>query len=490
MPTIIFGGTPPGGGVSCPVNYPGLVFCLAFGSAALGALTPEQARLLPPASARPVVFGRDIRPLLEARCVQCHGRGRDKGGFRLETRDLLLQGGDSGPAVKVGNSRESLLIELVSGLDPDNVMPRKGTRLTVEQVGLLRAWIDQGLPWDAGMTFAKAAPLNLAPPAPAFEVSASGPVNPINQILGPYFAAKGVNAGAVVEDRLYARRVYLDAIGLLPPADELEAFVKDEQPAWNQDLLDWLAKNLVEHRYDLKHTLEVMLTSRACQMPAVDLGEAQAKEFVFGGPGVRRLSAEEFRDALGQLTGVWHEKTELPAATNSNPNSSSIRAALVAADPLTTALGRPNRDQVVTARAGAATTLQALETHTRANAGGHPATRGRKASRLGFNSGRVGGSSLPWRAGPGAQRRREGARLGVGGPAGAAARCGGPALGGGDAAGVSVGELTSGGGTMHTRRDFLRTAGAATLSALASGFPRQLLSAESVAQTPPLRPTR
>jgi hypothetical protein len=133
------------------------------------------------------------------------------------------------------------------------------------------------------------------------------------------------------------------------PVDDME------QAGWDQDLLDWLAKDLVASGYDLKHTLEVMLTSRAWQMPAVDLGEGVSKDYVFGGPGVRRLSAEEFRDALGELTGVWHEKAELAVATN------GIRAALVAADPLALALGRPNREQVVTTRATAATTLQALE---------------------------------------------------------------------------------------------------------------------------------
>jgi hypothetical protein len=116
-----------------------------------------------------------------------------------------------------------------------------------------------------------------------------------------------------------------------------------------------LAQDLVAHQYNLKHTLERLLTSRAYQLPAVNLGEARAKEYVFRGPGVRRLSAEEFRDALGQVTGIWYEKPEFSAETN------QVRASLVAADPLAVALGRPNREQVMTTRSSAATTLQALE---------------------------------------------------------------------------------------------------------------------------------
>jgi hypothetical protein len=149
-----------------------------------------------------------------------------------------------------------------------------------------------------------------------------------------------------IVNRLWAR---LFGRGLVEPVDDMD------QPAWDQDLLDWLAKDLVAHHYDLKHTLELMLSSRAFQLPAIDLGEAAPKNYAFRGPGVRRLSAEEFRDVLGQITGLWYDEPSLPAATD------TVRAAQATADPLAVALGRPNREQVVTTRATAATTLQALE---------------------------------------------------------------------------------------------------------------------------------
>src|SRR5205085_10393719 len=128
-----------------------------------GAITHEQAKLLPPPANHPVNFAKEIKPILDASCIKCHGRGRDKGGLRIDTRETLLKGGDSGPAVMSGKSAESLLIALVQGLDPDNVMPKKGSRLTPEQVGLLRAWIDQGLPWDSTLTFGRLPPMNLKP---------------------------------------------------------------------------------------------------------------------------------------------------------------------------------------------------------------------------------------------------------------------------------------------------------------------------------------
>src|SRR2546423_3123139 len=114
------------------------VVLFASFSLARAALTPEQAAQLPPAVKRPVSFSKEIKPIFEASCIKCHGRGRVKAGFRLDTRETLLKGGDTGPAIVPGKSSESLLIALVHGLDPDSVMPKKGSRLTAAQIGLLR----------------------------------------------------------------------------------------------------------------------------------------------------------------------------------------------------------------------------------------------------------------------------------------------------------------------------------------------------------------
>ena len=123
---------------------------------------------LPLAAQGPAVdFARDVKPILQVSCVRCHARGNDKGGFSIETRESMLRGGDTGPAVVPGQSADSLLIRLVSGLEPDMVMPQKGARLTGDQIGVLRAWIDQGAVWDPGVTFARSAPRNLTRRAPA-----------------------------------------------------------------------------------------------------------------------------------------------------------------------------------------------------------------------------------------------------------------------------------------------------------------------------------
>jgi YHS domain-containing protein len=121
---------------------------------------------IPAAIERAVSFGKDVQPLLAARCGTCHLNGKKSGGLQMDTRELLLAGGASGPVVKVGKSGESELIRLVAALTPDERMPPKGPILSNEHVGILRAWIDQGLKWD-GSAAAKAPKDLTAPEAEA-----------------------------------------------------------------------------------------------------------------------------------------------------------------------------------------------------------------------------------------------------------------------------------------------------------------------------------
>ncbi len=498
---------------------------LSLASWAKAELSSELLAQLPPSSQAPVDFARDIKPIFEASCVQCHARGKAKGAFNLETLDDFLFGGDSGTPATPGKSAESLVVELISGLNPDIVMPQKGTKLTTEQVSVFRAWIDQGMDWPEEITFFKREPANLHPRAPDLLPSRPGLENPVDRIVDAYFNARGLAWPEVVDDRTYARRVWLDTIGLLPPPDELETFLAEsapgkrarlvqrllddrqgyaehwltfwndllrndyrgagfidggrkqitgwlytalarnlpydrfvaelldpgaaaegftngilwrgavnasmvppmqaaqgisqvflgvnlkcaschdsfvdeytlddayglasiyaegpleiaecdkltgqvakvkflyddlgsidaradpagrkqqlvdiitgqkngrlprtivnrlwqrfmghglvepvdemDKPAWSPDLIDWLAEDLVAHDYDLKHTMARMLTSRAYQLPSVNVAEGEP-DYVFQGPAIRRLSAEQYSDALLVLTKATHERS-------------------------------------------------------------------------------------------------------------------------------------------------------------------------------------
>ncbi len=113
------------------------------------AALPDPSRLPPPA-ARPVSFSADIQPLLEMACLRCHGPEKPKSGLRLDNQESALRGGDGGVAIVPGDSAKSPLIHFVAGLVEDMEMPPtgKGDPLTPDEVGVLRAWIDQGAPWS------------------------------------------------------------------------------------------------------------------------------------------------------------------------------------------------------------------------------------------------------------------------------------------------------------------------------------------------------
>ncbi|MEI9893299.1 MAG: c-type cytochrome domain-containing protein [Chthoniobacter sp.] len=86
---------------------------------------------LPPAATRPVDFMKDIQPIMESRCLKCHGPEKQKGGWRVDLKDAAMTGGDEhAPNIVPGKSAESPLIHFVAGLDPDMKMPAKGDPLT------------------------------------------------------------------------------------------------------------------------------------------------------------------------------------------------------------------------------------------------------------------------------------------------------------------------------------------------------------------------
>ena len=202
---------------------------LQAGAQAPGPSATASAQLPPPA-ARAVDFEHDVKPILQVSCVRCHARGRDRGGFSIETRERLLAGGDSGDAVVSGDSAHSRLIALVAGLDPDTVMPQKGSRLTRDQIAILRAWIDQGVTWDPAVNFAKAPPRNLTRREVELPPDGAAMRNPIDRLLDAYFAEHPIESAQLIDDRGFVRRVYLDAIGVLPPAVEVRKFVADTSP--------------------------------------------------------------------------------------------------------------------------------------------------------------------------------------------------------------------------------------------------------------------
>jgi hypothetical protein len=115
-----------------------------------------------------------------------------------------------------------------------------------------------------------------------------------------------------------------------------------------------VASDFSAHGNDLHYLLRELLTSKAYQMPTIVSTERPEKTFVFRGPFVRHLSAEQFADTLAAVTGEWHTQQQGNEAL-------LVRDWELKSSPLSMALGRPIRDQVFTTRDNHATTFQALE---------------------------------------------------------------------------------------------------------------------------------
>jgi Protein of unknown function (DUF1549)/Protein of unknown function (DUF1553)/Planctomycete cytochrome C len=196
---------------------------------------------LPPAATHTVDFHREILPILAHRCITCHARGRAEGGFSLETHSSTLAESDSGRAVLPGNSADSLLVKMVAGVDPDQVMPKQGRRLTAEEIGLLRAWIDQGLAWDADVSLRTLTMRAWKPRAVELPPGSDIATHPIDRILAPYAAEHGVDLSRTVDDQAFARRLYYDLIGLPPTPEQLQAFLSDP----GSDKREQLARSLL-----------------------------------------------------------------------------------------------------------------------------------------------------------------------------------------------------------------------------------------------------
>ncbi|MBY5959591.1 DUF1549 domain-containing protein [Membranicola marinus] len=145
--------------------------------------------------------------------------------------------------------------------------------------------------------------------------------------------------------------------GIVEPVDEMD------QLPWSQDLLDWLAVNFVGNGFDLKNLIYTIVTSRAYQLPAIPVDNNLAlreEGYTFRGPVLRKITAEQFSDMVSSNFGSLFTSKEMKFNPE-NRDTNFIRASQVANNAFLTALGRPNREVVVTNRNDQPNLIQALE---------------------------------------------------------------------------------------------------------------------------------
>jgi hypothetical protein len=209
---------------------------------------PDVAKL-PAAATRTVDFAKDIQPLLAKSCYECHGPDTQEAGLRLDLKKKALEGADSGPVLVSGDSKTSRLIHLVAGLDTEvGRMPPEdsGDALANEQIGLLRAWIDQGVAWpdDAAGGHPMAAAEKhwsfqpIARPAVPKVVRASWLQNPIDAFILAKLDQEKVVPSPEADRATLIRRVFLDLLGLPPSEAEIHAFLTDRRPDAYEQMVD------------------------------------------------------------------------------------------------------------------------------------------------------------------------------------------------------------------------------------------------------------
>jgi mono/diheme cytochrome c family protein len=203
-------------------------------------------------------FTEHVRPLLETRCLVCHGGGNAiRSGLNLSTRDGLISGGDNGPAVIPGDAQNSALYKRIRH-EVQPGMPFQMEKLPDTVIARIADWINAGAPYDAPLkmnTNAQAVPLPgsdhwafKVPKRPSVPVvkSSAWVGNPIDAFIAAEQEKHGLRPLPPADKRTLLRRVYLDLIGLPPTPEQVKAFLEDRSNDAYEKVVDQL---LASSRY-------------------------------------------------------------------------------------------------------------------------------------------------------------------------------------------------------------------------------------------------
>jgi hypothetical protein len=202
------------------------------------------------AADRQISFAKDIQPVFQKTCWNCHSASVQLSKLNLATRDAALKGGDHGPAIVPGSAQNSRLFRLVAGLEKP-AMPIGG-KLSADDIESIRLWIDQGAEWANTapvVTTTNAIPdppirpqernywafqLPVRPPVPVV-AEARGSKNPIDAFILKALEDKGIKQAPQADRITLLRRAYLDLVGLPPTPAEASEFLNDKSPdAWEK----------------------------------------------------------------------------------------------------------------------------------------------------------------------------------------------------------------------------------------------------------------
>ncbi|MFD2256818.1 PSD1 and planctomycete cytochrome C domain-containing protein [Luteolibacter algae] len=175
-------------------------------------------------------FEKDINPILIDNCIDCHGPDKEKAGLRLDQRGIMLKGGDSGlPTIVPGDPKASYLMEIISGQDPDMIMPPKGDPLSSEQISLIEKWIEEGAEWPGQMDQVAETTTDhwSFQPVVRPDVPESSESNPIDAFLDESLRKAGITPNEAADPNSLIRRASIILTGLPPTYDQVSSFSEE-----------------------------------------------------------------------------------------------------------------------------------------------------------------------------------------------------------------------------------------------------------------------
>lgn len=195
-----------------------------------------------------VDFTRDVKPILDARCIECHGLDKAKAGLRLDAREPAFAGSYGGETKVIvpGDAARSVLVQRLVTTNEDERMPAGAAPLSPAQIDTLKRWIDEGATWpddgaaivaSANTHWAYAAPVEQSVPALR---DASGVRNPIDAFVRARLEAEGVVPAPQADRATLLRRIHLDLTGIPPTLEELDAFLADDRADTYEERVDAL----------------------------------------------------------------------------------------------------------------------------------------------------------------------------------------------------------------------------------------------------------
>jgi mono/diheme cytochrome c family protein len=241
-----------------------LVLWLAVGATAADSPSASQTGPpVPPDHAKKMaqgleLFKTDVRGLLTQHCITCHGGDKVKGDLDLTTREGLLRGGASGPAIVPGKAAESRLYKLITHAEKPH-MPQKAAKLSDPAIARIATWIDAGAPYDKPLR--EKGPVAKGRPNVTEEDRQFWSFQPLKQVTPPSvknqswcrtpidpfvlarLEARGLTGNPPADRRHLIRRAFFDLIGLPPTPQEVEAFLNDPAPDAFEKLIDRLLAN-------------------------------------------------------------------------------------------------------------------------------------------------------------------------------------------------------------------------------------------------------